>query len=312
MTQQQHFRLFSTQRPTNFDGNETDPQTHFVVPKASSNTVDPFGWEPTKWDRFYLVLTRCYARSNDIPAVIPSRIGPMFTKRMRVLRFGTALVAAIIVCFGLEFYMLGWDKHMRRGKLSKDELKFIDKMATRSTTHFQAVKYMAAWHCLVTRCGALLSSGGAMAAATAVAPSRNNTDEEFVTEDEHTPVGDASLPPPPKRPLLQLEKKRFDPANPASPSFRHIGAIKDAPEKRSLGFSSIPLVPIGMGATVLALLYMFRASLKGNQNALMMSMQYRMIAQFLTIISLLVGTVFLARKESKVQTEPEAEGRKEI
>uniref|UniRef100_A0A183BX68 Uncharacterized protein n=1 Tax=Globodera pallida TaxID=36090 RepID=A0A183BX68_GLOPA len=139
MTQQQHFRLFSAQRPTNLDEKETDPQTHFVVPRggagASANSVDPFGWEPTKWDRFYLVLTRCYTRSDDIPAVIPSQIGPKFTRRMRVLRFGTALVAAIIVCFGLEFYMLGWDKHMRTGKLSKDDIKFIDKMATRVTKY---------------------------------------------------------------------------------------------------------------------------------------------------------------------------------
>uniref|UniRef100_A0A183BX69 HIG1 domain-containing protein n=1 Tax=Globodera pallida TaxID=36090 RepID=A0A183BX69_GLOPA len=153
---------------------------------------------------------------------------------------------------------------------------------------------MAAWRCVVTRCGAFLSSSGAMAAATAVASSGNDTEEELRTEEEHTPVGDASLPPPPKRPL-QFEKKRFDPANPASPTFRHIGAIKDAPEKKSLGLSNFPLVPIGMGATVLALLYM-----------------YRMIAQFLTIMSLLLGTIFWASKEPKVQTEPEAEGRKEI
>ncbi|KAL3101022.1 hypothetical protein niasHS_001482 [Heterodera schachtii] len=297
----QHFRLFCHQTPpsVNSDGSEAKRRQINEPPKegsgrAPSLSIDPFSWEPTKWERFFLVLTRCYARSADIPAIIPLRVGKQYTKRMRLLRFSFALLIAIVVSFGAEFYMASWDRRMRRGQLSDDDVKFLEKMRDKpmasSWRYFR--HFFATSNARASRRPFFAALAAGATAAKVPKSAEGSSSEELLPTDgettaEQTKKGEREL---------TAREKRFDKTKHGVPDFRHVAVTDQIQTKRSVW--QVPVAPLGIVATVAALLYMLHSSYRGNRNALLQSMQYRIMAQLFTVVSLVVGTMYLSSKDS--------------
>lgn len=84
-----------------------------------------------------------------------------------------------------------------------------------------------------------------------------------------------------------------------TPALPRAPAENDEKQKNSGQNNSVwdnPAILIFSSATVVALIYMTRASFRGHHSAMLKGMQYRIVAQFLTFAACIVGAFIYAIK----------------